>query len=239
MSSGSLRHPGSSECFLWMRMMKKPCSLVTQKKSHRCGQSVALPLPHQRTPTPISPLLSLLVLLCHLVDKARAEHLTAAERPVPYFLYMKSGNTIVSQHFLQKFFRYYTKFLICQFLVKIFFFSKYFNKSVYKLTVIWSCVDFVNNLVCHSFSDLFCLFLNYLCIHSVVLLSVFESYSNGYICRWINNCVICFFSRFPHVWDHEEKICPGNFNVWILFTFPRLQWFDVILLSNLEAKVFI
>lgn len=149
----------------------------------------------------------------------------------------------MSQHFLQKFFRcfIFNKFLFCQFLVNNIYFFSFPSNVISQFTnwVIWSCVDFLNNLVCHSFTDLFCLFLNYLCIHSVVLLSIFESYSNGSICPLINNCVICFSSRFPHVRDHEEKICPGNFNVWILFTFPRLQWFDVILLSNLKAKVFI
>lgn len=83
LSSGSLRHPGSNECFLWMKTMKKPCSLITWNKFR---QSVAPP--HQRTPTPMPPQLRPLVPHCRLVDEARAERPMAAERAVPYFIHV-------------------------------------------------------------------------------------------------------------------------------------------------------
>lgn len=96
MSSCSLRHRGSEECFLWMKTMKNVCSLMSQKRSGRCGQDSAQP--HYSPLT--SPRLSQPVLLCPLVDRATERHQRAAERAVPCLC--KSGNTTMCQHFLNK-----------------------------------------------------------------------------------------------------------------------------------------
>lgn len=89
LSPGRPRHHGNGECFLWMRMMKKPCCLIAHTTSSHCGQSVGLPQ-RQINPTPISLQLSLSVLLRHLVDKTRT-----AERAVPYCCTWKLLNQIV------------------------------------------------------------------------------------------------------------------------------------------------
>lgn len=102
LSFGSLKHPGSRECFPWTSS-KKPCSLMTKKKSYQSGQSAGVRPPRQKTPTPIFPQLGPVVLRCPLADKARAEHPMAAERAVPYFFSCKFGDTVnflFNSHFI-------------------------------------------------------------------------------------------------------------------------------------------